>query len=103
MYTTPAKKRAAAQAYIRTPEGKAARYRACKAWRERNRIKELAHRAVARALKTGALVRLACERCGDPNTEAHHDDYTKPLDIKWLCDIDHKARHHELKAAGIKP
>jgi hypothetical protein len=48
-----------------------------------------AHNAVAYALKTGKLTKGVCEVCGDPNVEAHHDDYDKKLDVRWLC-----IRHH---------
>lgn len=81
----------------KTPEGKANHLRANREWRRRNKIKLAAHNAVARAVKSGALVRQPCERCGSPDTEAHHDDYTKPLEVMWLCDPDHKQRHHDLK------
>lgn len=89
--------------YSRTPEGKAAHAKANKAWRERNRRKVAAWSAVARAIERGDLTRHPCERCGNEQAEAHHDDYDKPLVVMWLCDDDHKARHRELKAAGINP
>lgn len=58
-----------------------------------------AHNAVARALKAGALVKQPCERCGTTKqVQAHHDDYTKPLEVMWLCPVDHKVRHKELDA-----
>lgn len=47
-----------------------------------------ARRAVAAAIKRGALVRPAiCSKCGGKETfiEAHHNDYSKPLDVEWLC------------------
>lgn len=55
-----------------------------------------AHNAVARALKNGSLVKKQCEMCGSIMSVAHHDDYTKPLDVMWLCTIHHKARHSYL-------
>jgi hypothetical protein len=64
-----------------------------------------AHQAVCKALKSGKLVRPArCSRC--PNTErlhAHHDDYTRKLDVTWLCTRCHHARHAELEALGLDP
>lgn len=52
------------------------------------------HNAVARALKKGSLVREKCCMCGtDENIHAHHDDYSKPLDVMWLCPVHHKSRH----------
>jgi ribosomal protein S27AE len=46
-----------------------------------------AYRTVERALKTGKLIKLdECERCGSEGSlEAHHEDYSKPLDVEWLC------------------
>jgi ribosomal protein S27AE len=50
-----------------------------------------AHSAVALGLKDGTLQQEPCELCGEPVTVAHHDDYDKPLDVRWLC-----ASHHTL-------
>lgn len=68
-------------------------------WQARNRLKRDAHKAVEYALNRGDLDRKPCERCGDPKSQAHHDDYSKPLDIMWLCAKDHRARHRELDQA----
>lgn len=45
------------------------------------------------ALKYGKLTRQPCETCGEPQAEAHHDDYSKPLDVRWLCSRCHAAVH----------
>lgn len=45
---------------------------------------------VSRAIKSGKLVRLPCEICGCINTQAHHDDYSKPLDVRWFCREHHR-------------
>lgn len=89
----------ARKAYQQTEQYKSASDRARKEWRERNREKQRAHSAVARALKKGIIERRCCEVCCDPlkKTEAHHDDYSKPLDVIWLCDEHHKLRHIELR------
>lgn len=46
------------------------------------------------AVKTGKLKRLPCEVCGSTTwVDAHHDDYSKPLDVIWLCRTHHSERH----------
>ena len=37
-----------------------------------------------------------CERCGAPRADRHHDDYSKPLDIRWLCRACHIQHHAEI-------
>lgn len=31
--------------------------------------------------------------CGSRNAQAHHDDYSRPLDVTWLCPSCHAAEH----------
>lgn len=59
-----------------------------------------AHKAVHVALKSGALVRCPCETCGEPNAQAHHPDYDKPLDVMWLC-LTHHAEWHTKHGPGL--
>lgn len=66
-------------------------------WQASNPEKRKAHKAVERALAEGTLIRKPCEKCGNKNSQAHHEDYSKPLEVIWLCQKDHKARHIELK------
>lgn len=56
---------------------------------EKNRARSMLHYH----LKEGSIQRQPCEICGDMNTQAHHDDYSKPLDVRWLC-VTHHAEHH---------
>ena len=51
--------------------------------------KHRAQNAVHNALKRGMLVKDVCEVCGDLNVHAHHDDYNKPLEVRWLCPLHH--------------
>ena len=55
------------------------------------------HSVVQKAILSGRLVREPCSRCGAPKAQAHHEDYSKPLDVAWLCRKCHKQRHRELK------
>lgn len=48
----------------------------------------------ARKLARYHLKTQACEVCGDENAQRHHDDYTQPLDIRWLCQEHHSAEHN---------
>ena len=44
-----------------------------------------------------------CEICGSLTTHRHHEDYSKPLDIRWLCSRHHAARHKERRETGQDP
>jgi ribosomal protein S27AE len=54
--------------------------------------------AVVAALRGGVLRRKPCELCGDPEAMAHHDDYDRPLDVRWLCRSHHTLVHKALNA-----
>lgn len=53
-----------------------------------------ARELVRRAVRSGRLVRGVCA-CGSVETFAHHEDYSKPLDVRWLCRACHRAEHEE--------
>lgn len=70
------------------------------AWAERYPEKAEAHRLVSNAVQAGRLTRQVCETCGRLPSEAHHDDYSKPLDVRWLCrthHLEHHAREREMQ------
>lgn len=62
-----------------------------KEWYQRNKEKRRAHVTVHRAVKKGLLIRPEiCSRCERKcRLDAHHEDYSKPLDVKWLCKLCH--------------
>jgi hypothetical protein len=63
-----------------------------------NLIKYRARRRVITAVNSGKLVRLPCERCGaPPPTHGHHTDYSKPLDVIWLCRPCHAREHRKVR------
>ncbi len=45
-------------------------------------------------LKRGKLIPQACEECGLDKVEMHHDDYHKPLLVRWLCKPCHRRLHN---------
>ena len=48
-------------------------------------------------LRDKKIPRPGCEVCGN-KAEAHHDDYDKPLEVKWLCFKHHRKEHGQLKS-----
>lgn len=83
---------------LRSPDQsrRALRAAADKRLRERHPLKKVAWHAVNNAVRDGRLFRLPCEVCGDRKTEAHHDDYSKPLGVRWLCRHHHKVLHGKI-------
>lgn len=61
----------------------------------------MAYREYIKALKSGLLGRQPCVVCGSTkNIDGHHEDYSKPLEVTWLCRKHHKIRHAELMRAN---
>jgi len=60
--------------------------------------RQAAYTATAKARAKGELVKPeSCERCGNATSYvyAHHPDYSKPLEVRWLCGSCHKLTHIE--------
>ncbi len=69
-------------------------------WRADNPQAYKAQTAVGNAVRDGRLQRLPCEICGDPKVHAHHDDYAKPLAVRWLCALHHHRHHADTGTQG---
>jgi hypothetical protein len=55
---------------------------------------------VYKMVRKGRMERQPCIVCGNPESQAHHEDYAKPLDVVWLCRFHHLHRHEALKGKG---
>ena len=65
-------------------------------YRLKNRFRINAHNKVYYYLKKGIIKKQNCCVCGDINSKAHHEDYSKPLEVVWYCEIHHRARHNQI-------
>jgi len=62
--------------------------------RASNPLKYKARQALYRAVRSGKLMRGPCAHCGSAvDTHGHHTDYTRPLDVIWLCPDCHRIVH----------
>ena len=89
---------AARSLYASTERGKERGRAAKDKWTESNPIKKGASTMVGNAVRDGRLSKGACcESCNSTGKlHGHHDDYAKPLDVRWLC----AACHHKWHAAN---
>lgn len=71
---------------------------------------ERAHDVVEKAVEKGLLTRGKCETCGEAgvftdgrsSVQAHHDDYNKPMEVRWLCQRCHHEWHKKNKPIEIQ-
>lgn len=87
--------------YRRSERGKAAMRESRERWTRDNPEKRAAHLKLNNAVRDGAVDKpKCCDRCGcSGRIEGHHDDYSKPLDVQWLCRTCHVAVHREMESA----
>lgn len=52
-----------------------------------------AEKILLRARQKGEIIQQPCIICGNIKSQAHHENYNKPLDIIWLCRKCHIALH----------
>ena len=60
-----------------------------------NKLKQAMRMLVNRNIQKGLLTKpLNCEDCKlEIKSEGHHEDYNKPLEVKWLCKKCHEKLH----------
>lgn len=83
----------ARQTYQKTERGKERMNAGSKAWIARNPEKRAVHVLIGNAIRDGRIERGTCQICGSEKAHAHHNDYSKPFDIWWLCRSCHIEFH----------
>jgi len=74
-----------------TPEQRQKRNARVERWRKRNPKKRQSQIDLTNAVNYHGIVKKKpCVICGDTNSQAHHQDYSKPYDVIWLCALHHK-------------
>jgi hypothetical protein len=69
-----------------------------KRWAIKNKHKRLAHSKAKKAIESGLIYpKTSCESCGEKNANLHkhHHDYSKPLEVTFLCTKCHGLEHRK--------
>jgi len=91
---------AARKAYQATSAFAGSHRAAAERWAAKHPERRAASFAVSNAVRDGKLLKLPCLVCGVEKVEGHHPDYSRPLDVVWLCNPHHREVHDlELEAA----
>lgn len=84
------------KAYAQSEKGKLAHKKALLNYKNRYPMRYAAHVITGNAIRDGKLTPWKiCSICDSTHKiEGHHDDYTKPLEVRWLCEKCHKNWHN---------
>ena len=64
----------------------------------RNKKNILSGKSKIQKMAQRKLVKKPCEKCGTTKMiHGHHEDYSKPLEVVWLCPLHHAMRHKEIR------
>lgn len=82
--------------YMKTKKGRISRDKAAKKSYLKHKEKSYARYLLNATLKKGKIKRpTKCSACKQKKKlDAHHEDYTKPLEVIWMCRLCH-IRHHK--------
>lgn len=83
------------QRFHGNPIRRAAAYATARRHTRLHPLKKKTRSITGQAIRSGALLREPCTVCGSAKSEAHHDDYTKPLEVRWLCRKHHMELHRK--------
>lgn len=70
-------------------------------WKKDNPDRVKAHAKLKYAVDCGKIKRMPCEKCGNIKSVGHHDDYKKPLEVRWLCSRCHGSHHAQERLKKI--
>jgi hypothetical protein len=70
-----------------------------KNWKLKYPEKNKAHKLVYSGVRNGTIKKEPCIICGELKSESHHEDYSKPLEIMWLCKKHHYEHHVNIRKA----
>lgn len=91
--------RAYDRARASAPHRRAQASRLQKDYRQQRPERKYAQSALRAAMLAGKVTPLPCLICGE-KAEAHHPDYSSPLDVVWLCSPHHKQTHAMARKAA---
>lgn len=84
--------------YRLTDKGKTVMRKKDKQYRAKHPERYIANVAVGNAIRDDKLFCQPCEICdSEHKIQAHHEDYSKPLEVNWLCKKHHDKLHEDLK------
>lgn len=87
------------KSYQSTPDGKSAMLESRKKWNYKNPEARAAHVILNNAVRDGRVSKPdTCSCCGNftpsRRLHGHHHDYSKPIEVTWLCVSCHAAIHN---------
>jgi predicted Fe-S protein YdhL (DUF1289 family) len=93
--SNPEKRRGIMLRFNQTEKGKHRHIVSTRKYRAEHPEKRRAHSILQEAVAAGRVQRGLCEVCGAEKTHGHHDDYSKPLEVRWLCHKHHMELHRK--------
>ena len=94
-YRSRERRIAAMKEYQSTEKGKQVQRDSTQRMSEKYPEKLACREQTKKLINKGELTKLPCEICGYEKVQCHHEDYTKPERVRWLCTEHHKILHRK--------
>ena len=83
----------ARRVYAKSDAGRRSHAEALRRQIRKNPQKYKARVALNNAIRNRRITKTPCAVCGSKNVQGHHQDYSKPLEVVWLCIKHHREEH----------